>query len=107
MRYALAAVILATAAVPALASMPMLTPLPSPATPEACQRWAAAQGEEAREMWGVMESGKYLPEVGALRLSLMCLGDKPPAIVGFGSSAGGDAAYCKANPRTPICRERR
>ncbi|MET3411638.1 hypothetical protein [Methylobacterium sp. 1030] len=107
MRYAFAAMILAFAVEPAMANMPMLTPLPSPATAEACQRWAAAQGEEAREMWGVMESGKYLPEVGALRLSLMCLGDKPPAIVGFGSSAGGDAAYCKANPRTPICREHR
>ncbi len=107
MRYALAAVILVIATVPAMANMPMLTPLPSLPTAETCQQWAAAQGEEAREMWGVMESGKYLPEVGTLRLALMCLGDKPPAIVGFGSSAGGDAAYCKANPRTAICRQHR
>lgn len=107
MRYALAAVILAAVIAPAMANMPMLTPLPSPATAEACQQWAAAQNEDARAMWGVMESGKYLPEVGVLRLSLNCLGDKPPAIVGFGSSAGADAAYCKANPRTPICRQRR
>ena len=106
MRYALAALLLAAGTTGSLANMPMLTPLPSPASAEACQRWAASQGEESREMWGVMESGKYQLDVGTLRLSLMCLGDKPPAIVGFGSSAGGDAAYCKANPRTPICKNR-
>lgn len=106
MRYAIAALLLVAGTTGSFASMPMLTPLPAPATLEACQRWAATQGEEAREMWGVMESGKYLPDVGTLRLSLMCLGDKPPAIVGFGSSAGGDATYCKANPRAPICKNR-
>lgn len=107
MRYALAAAILAAAVTPSAASMPRLTPLPSPATLDACQRWASAQDEDALAMWGIMESGQTVRDVGTLRLSLMCLGDRPPAIVGFGSSAGGDAAYCKANPRTPICRERR
>ncbi|MBN6824129.1 hypothetical protein JRF84_31680 [Methylobacterium organophilum] len=104
MRYALAAAIIASGTVPALATMPRLTPLPKSPTVEACRTWAAAQDGDARDMWGILPNGEGTEEVGSLRLTLYCLGDPTPDVVGFGSSAGGVAAYCKRHPRVAICK---
>jgi hypothetical protein len=104
MRYVFAAVILATATTAAHATMPRLTPLPKSPTVEACRTWAASQDDDATTMWGVLPDGTGTDEVGKLRLTLHCLGDPTPDIVGFGSSAGGDAAYCRRHPRVAICK---
>lgn len=102
---ALAPVVVAMLAGPAAATMPRLTATPSAPTLESCQRWAAGQDEEAKEMWGLLESGKVSGDVATLRLALSCLGDPPPAIVGFGSSAGAADAFCKSHRRAPICEQ--
>lgn len=107
MRYVLAATLLAASAPCALAMMPSLTEFPSSRTMESCQRWAAAQDEDAITMWGLLESGKSSDDVGKLRLALSCLGDRPPEIINFGSSIGAADQYCRAHARVPICRNRR
>lgn len=105
-RYAIAIASVVTTSTAALATMPALTALPAPATLQSCQAWATAQSEDAFDMWGVMESGKNSKDVAALRLTLTCLGDTPPTIVGFGSSAGSDAAFCKTHRRAAVCASR-
>lgn len=107
MRLALATAILAGSTGAAFAMMPTLTAFPAVRTAEACQRWAAAQDDDAITMWGLMESGKTSDEVGRLRLALSCLGDQPPEIINFGSSVGAADQFCRHKPRAPICRERR
>lgn len=104
MRVAMSLVAVALSASAANATMPRLTPLPKSPTVEACRAWAAAQDDDATGMWGVLPDGNGTDEVGKLRLTLHCLGDAKPDIVGFGSSAGGDAAYCKRHPRVAICK---
>jgi hypothetical protein len=88
---------------PAEATMPKLTPLPAVVTLQSCQQWAKDQDEDARYMWGQLESGKVSEDVAQLRLALSCLGDTPPPIVGFGSSAGAAREFCKTHRRAPIC----
>jgi hypothetical protein len=85
------------------ATMPTLTGKPKPASPIACKDWAAKQDEEAINMWGIQEDGTSPKAVALERLSNFCLGKGSPAIVGFGSSAGFNDAYCKKRPRTKIC----
>ena len=105
-RYAIVIAAVATTSTNVWATMPALTALPSPATLQSCQAWATGQSDDAFDMWGIMESGKNSKDVAALRLTLTCLGDAPPAIVGFGSSAGGDAAFCKTHRRAAVCASR-
>lgn len=100
------AITVATAA-PALATMPMLTERPKVGDAEACRTWAARQSEDAFDMWGIQESGKSSRDVAILRLSLVCLGDPQPEIVGFGSSVGFNDAYCRKHKRTEVCRTHR
>lgn len=107
MRTALAALALVVAAGEAQAMMPSLTDLPRDRTMLTCQQWATSQDEEAIYMWGLLESGKTSEDVGRLRLALSCLGDRPPEIVGFGSSVGAADQFCKTRPRVPVCRDRR
>ena len=54
-------------------------------------------------MWGIREDGTSQKNVALDRLTRWCMGRGKPAIVGFGSSAGFDAAYCKKNPQTKVC----
>jgi hypothetical protein len=87
----------------ACATMPPLTPLPAPISLAACQKWAAAQSEDAFDIWGLQENGRSSHDVALLRLALSCLGDKQAEIVGFGSSVGFDAAYCAKHSEAAIC----
>jgi len=88
---------------PAVATVPNLTPLPAVTTLQNCQQWAKDQDEDVRYMWGQLESGKVSEDVAQLRLTLSCLGDSPPPIVGFGSSAGAAREFCKTHRRAQIC----
>lgn len=99
----LAPVVIAMLIGPALATMPTLTATPSSRTLQSCQQWAANQDDDAKAMWGLLESGSVNEDVASLRLTLSCLGDTPPAIVGFGSSAGAAQAFCKTHRRAQIC----
>ena len=92
------------AGAPAFASMPTLSETPRPATLQACQVWAGKQDEDALDMWGTQESGGSSPDLALSRLIATCMGDKPPEIVGFGSSVGFDEAYCGRHPGAGICR---
>jgi len=83
--------------------MPTLTPSPKKVSLAACEKWAARQSPDAIEMWGIRENGTSSREIAILRLTLSCLGDEPPEIVGFGSSVGFDAAYCEKHPDKKIC----
>ena len=85
------------------ATMPTLTPEPKPGTPKACNEWAANQDSDAIEMWGIQENGNTSRDVGLRQLSLYCLGQSPPEIVGFRSSVEFDEAYCKTHPKFKIC----
>ncbi len=96
---------LACATLPAHAAMPTLTALPAARTPDTCLAWATKQDAEAREIWGTRESGNASDEVAVMRLTLSCLGDPAPEIVGFHSSAGAGQAYCRKRPGAPICRD--
>ena len=96
-----ACIMLATAA---QATMPMLTPAPKVPTLKSCQKWAAGQDEDPIAMWGIREDGSSSSDIAVLRLTLFCLGDTPPEIVGFGSSAGFDQAYCEKHPNIQLCR---
>jgi hypothetical protein len=84
----------------------MLTPSPEHPTLRECQEWAAMQDEDAIYMWGIREDGTSSREIAILRLTLHCLGDAPPEIVGFGSSAGFDEAYCERHPDVQLCQAR-
>jgi hypothetical protein len=88
------------------ATMPTLTPTPSHPTEEACGTWAAAQDDDAIYMWGMQKDGTTSKEVAINRLAGSCMGTKPPAIVGFGSSDGFDQAYCKNHAAQKICKNR-
>jgi hypothetical protein len=103
-----AAILVAGLFVPtvALATMPLLTDRPKQISPSSCKAWAEGQNEEAIYMWGVQESGEYNSTIGVKRLADLCLGKPKPDIVGFGSGAGFDAAYCQKHPKTAICRQR-
>ena len=89
----------------ALATMPLLSDEPSSRTPATCQTWAGKQDEEALEMWGVMKDGGTSRDVGVMRLTLTCLGDEQPEIVGFGSSAGYDESFCAKHADWGVCRK--
>lgn len=91
---------------PVQAAMPALTPTPKPTSVSACKRWAAAQGEDAIYLWGMLEAGGTSKPVAMKRLAAFCLGGKKPSIVGFGSSVGFDDAYCAGRRAAPICRNR-
>ena len=91
---------------PAFASMPMLSALPMPATLNACQVWAGKQDGDAIEMWGTQERGGSSRDLGLSRLTASCMGDKPPEIVGFYSSAGAADAFCAKHPAAGICKDR-
>ena len=81
--------------------MPMLGDMPSRRTDEACWAWAEQQAKdnEIAIMWGLLEDGNVDRAVAARRLCDDCLGRPKPEIVGFGSSAGYDMAYCRRHPR--------
>jgi hypothetical protein len=85
------------------ATMPMLTDEPKPALPKTCKEWATKQGVEALEMWGIQEDGKSSRTVGINRLASYCMGQPKPEIVGFGSSAGFDRAYCNKHQEQDLC----
>lgn len=90
----------------ARATMPALSPAPASASPATCQKWANAQSPDAFDMWGLKEDGSRSREVAMLRLKSFCLGGGRPEIVGFGSSAGFDEAYCTRHGDSGICRKR-
>lgn len=89
----------------ARATMPPLTEKPTSPTIASCLKWADVQDDDAIYMWGIQESGKSSRDVAVLRLALSCLGDKPPEIVGFGSSVGFDTAYCKKHRNAQVCKK--
>lgn len=99
----LATCILLVVAGNALATMPMLTDQPRPASPKTCKEWAAKQDDEALEMWGIQEDGKSSRAVGINRLASYCMGQPAPEIVGFGSSAGFDLDYCSKHQEQDLC----
>jgi hypothetical protein len=88
----------------ASASMPALQAFPGNPTILTCNRWAESQDEDALYMWGILESGEHSEAVGQKRLATYCLRDVKPEIVGFGSSAGFDEAYCLKHKDQAICR---
>lgn len=104
---ALAFALMLCAPLPAAAAMPSLSSLPGARTVEACQGWATSQSEDAREMWGMLPTGEGSAPIGTMRLTLHCLGDAKPEIVGVGSSVGYDEAFCRRHPATPLCRNAR
>jgi hypothetical protein len=89
------------------ATMPVLTPNPKIPSPTACEEWAAKQDADAIEMWGIQENGTSSRAVAIHRLARSCLGQRPPEIVGFGSSVGFDDAYCEKHPNIKLCRDYR
>jgi hypothetical protein len=89
--------------VPAQASMPALTPIPSRVTLDSCQAWATAQSSDAIDMWGIKEDGSSSSEVATLRLATFCMGGGRPEIVGFGSSVGFDRDYCARHADAGVC----
>ncbi len=90
----------------ARATMPMLNDTPRQRSPVTCKDWAAGQDDDALEMWGIQESGSSSRDVAIDRLTRFCLGKKSPDIVGFGSSAGFDEAYCENHKKAAICHKR-
>jgi hypothetical protein len=85
--------------------MPTLTPMPQQRSPEEYDLWAKRQSDPAFEMWGLQVDGRSSKDVAVDRLASYCLGQKPPEIVGFGSSIGFTEDYCTRHPKTRICRE--
>jgi hypothetical protein len=96
---------LAAMAVPAWATMPLLSEKPTMRTDAACWTWAEEQAkdEEVAYMWGILDDGNSDRAVAVRRLADDCLGKPKPEIVGFGSSAGFDRDYCHRHPRQKIC----
>lgn len=87
------------------ATMPMLTSSPKPPTPTACKKWAAKQDADAIGMWGIQDDGTSSRAVALRRLANSCMGHRPPDIVGFGSSAGFDEAYCEKHTTLKLCKD--
>lgn len=86
------------------ATMPRLTPKPTNPSPGACKAWAKKQSDDAIEMWGIQEDGTSSRNVAIDRLARSCMGQRPPEIVGFSSSAGFDDGYCKKHFTATICK---
>ena len=63
-----------------------------------------AKDDDIAEMWGILDSGWSDRAIAARRLSDNCLGKPQPEIVGLGSSAGFDTAYCRRHPGQGVCR---
>jgi Sel1 repeat len=89
----------------ARATMPPLKPKPQTLSLAACKQWAAKQDQDAIEMWGIQENGTSSRAIAVDRLARSCLGQRPPEIVGFGSSVGFNDAYCKKYPKFKICED--
>jgi hypothetical protein len=105
-RFTSSALALTAASVPALATMPSLSDPPKTRTPQACKAWArheAFVNEDAREMWGTLDTGETDPKVAVDRLTDDCLGKPVPDIVYFGSSAGFAETYCQKHKQQKIC----
>lgn len=102
-RYVMGGMALGLLSGPALASMPVLTASPNPATSATCTHWAIEQDEDTLYMWGATESGESSKAEAIQRLIGSCMGRKIPDIVGWGSSVGFDEAYCKKHARAAIC----
>ena len=94
---------LACLAFTAFASMPELSRFLRARTDGACREWATNQGEDARYAWGMQEDGSSSLKSATARLRDECRGFAKPEIVGFGSSAGFDEAYCARHPGFRIC----
>jgi len=88
------------------AAMPALMPKPAPISLKACQQWAAEQDDDAKWMWGIQDSGNHSGDIAVARLTMHCLGETVPDIVGFGSSVGFDTHYCDDHSQARICEER-
>ena len=79
---------------------------PKTPTLESCHAWAASQHEQATlKMWGRIKNGKSSLHIAVLRLTLSCLGDDPPSIIFFGSSAGFNDRFCTDKRAEPICKQ--
>jgi hypothetical protein len=84
---------------------------PKHPTPASCKEWAARQeigsidGEDVTYMWGQQEDGTSSREIALQRLTLFCLGHRPPEIIYFGSNNGFDEAYCRKHSRSKICKD--
>jgi hypothetical protein len=87
------------------ATMPLLTTEPGNPSPSSCKAWARKQSDDAIQMWGIQEDGTSSHNVAIDRLARSCMGQRPPEIVGFGSSAGFDDGYCKKHPAAKICKD--
>ncbi|WP_375789400.1 hypothetical protein ACE10Z_19800 [Bradyrhizobium sp. Pha-3] len=87
----------------ASATMPNLSQKPSQPSQATCLKWAQSQNSDALETWGTAEDGTSSRDVGVMRLTLYCLGDGVPVIVGATSSAGAMAAYCTEHASAGIC----
>jgi hypothetical protein len=88
---------------PAIATMPNLSPRPDNPSVLTCKEWAALQDDDALEMWGLQEDGTHSRTVAIGRLIASCMGQPVPDIVGFGSSAAFNAAYCAKHPTIKFC----
>jgi hypothetical protein len=97
--------VLAALAVPAWATMPLLSDKPTMRTDAACWAWAEEQAkdEEVASMWGILDDGNSDRAVAVKRLADDCIGKPKPEIVGFGSSAGFDGDYCRHHHHQKIC----
>lgn len=91
----------------AFATMPPLTDMPNGKSVAVCLQWAKEQDEDSLYMWGTQDSGANSQAVAIDRLARYCIDGSQPEIVGFGSSAGFDEAYCRKHSRSAICRDRR
>jgi hypothetical protein len=89
------------------ATMPLLTPKPQNPSLAACGAWAAKQDDDAIEMWGIQEDGTSSRAIAIDRLARSCMGQRPPEIVGFGSSVGFNEAYCEKHSTIKLCKDYR
>jgi hypothetical protein len=87
----------------ARATMPPLTNKPEITSLAACRAWAVQQSTEAIQMWGIQEDGTRSRPVAIDRLTMSCMGQESPEIVGFGSSIGFDQDYCGKHRTFKIC----
>lgn len=81
-------------------------PLSQTPTSDACAKWAASQDPDTIERWGTQDGGGSSRDKAILRLTLSCLGDEAPEIVGFYSSVGVADAYCEKHTTAGICTSR-
>jgi hypothetical protein len=103
-RIFVAAILVLAFSTPAYATMPFLTEKPESPNQASCEKWAAEQDDDAIEMWGTQDSGISSSTVALHRLADSCMGHEPPDIIGFGSSAGFDRAYCKKHASSKLCK---